>query len=109
MLSPNPRSTKLFLNTYTIVRAVRTLEGITVDGDTLALWTIIRIRWPGIAHFLERNPDAAKGILEPLWCSDLFPLELQETARSEELRSVAGHHEGGPLTAAAIRHCCGTG
>ncbi|MEA5366313.1 FxSxx-COOH system tetratricopeptide repeat protein [Amycolatopsis sp., V23-08] len=109
MLSPNPRSTKLFLNTYTIMRAVRTLEGITVDGDTLALWTIIRIRWPSIAHFLERNPDAVKGILEPLWCSDLFPAELQETARSEELRSVVGHPEGGPLTAVAIRHCCGSG
>ncbi|MEV6230017.1 FxSxx-COOH system tetratricopeptide repeat protein [Saccharopolyspora shandongensis] len=108
LLSPNPRSTKLFLNSYTILRAVRTLEGITVDTDTLALWTIIRIRWPRIADFLQRNPDAIKGILEPLWCSELFPTELHETAKSEELRLVATHPQGGPLSAAAIRECCGT-
>lgn len=108
LLSPNPRSTKLFLNSYTMLRAVRTLEGITVDPDTLALWTIIRIRWPNIADFLQHNPEAIKGIVQPLWCSDLFPAELHTTAKSDELRAIASHPQGGPLTATAIRRCCGT-
>lgn len=108
LLSPNPRSTKLFLNLYTMMRAIRTLEGITVNIDTLALWTIIRIRWPHIADYLQQHPEAVKGILEPLWCSDLFPIELQAVARSEELRMVASHQQGGPLTPDAIRQCCGT-
>ncbi|GAB3889940.1 hypothetical protein GCM10029964_060550 [Kibdelosporangium lantanae] len=107
LLSPNPRSTKLFLNAYTILRAVRTLEGITVDIDTLALWTIIRMRWPNISDFLQRNPEAIKGILEPLWCTELFPPELHATAKLSELRSIASYPQGGPLTAVSIRLCCG--
>jgi hypothetical protein len=108
LLSPNPRSTKLFLNTYTMLRAVRTIEGSTVESDTLALWTILRLRWPSVADHLQRDPDAVTGILEPLWCTELLPAELHPAARSAELRRVVTHPQGGPLTAAKIRQCCGT-
>jgi hypothetical protein len=37
LLTPNPRSIKLFLNSYAILHAVRILEGVAVDTDTLAL------------------------------------------------------------------------
>lgn len=92
LLSPNPRSTKLFLNTYTMLRAVRTLEGITVESDTLALWTILRVRWPAVADYLQHDPDAVKGILEPLWCTELLPTELHAAAKSLELRRIVNTH-----------------
>jgi hypothetical protein len=107
LLSPNPRSTKLFLNTYTMLRAVRTLEGITVESDTLALWTILRLRWPAVADHLQHDPDAVKGIIEPLWCTELLPTELHAAAKSPELRRIVTHPQGGPLTAAKIRQSCG--
>ena len=107
LLAPNPRGTKLFLNSYAILRAVRTLEGVAVDTDTLALWTILRLRWPAVADVLERDPEAVRGILEPLWCADHFPAELQDAARSADLRAVVTHRPGGPLTATVIRQCCG--
>ncbi|GAB3727822.1 hypothetical protein GCM10027598_47880 [Amycolatopsis oliviviridis] len=108
LLPPNPRSIKLFLNNYTILRAVRTLEGVAVDIDSLALWTILRHRWPAVADALQREPDAVRGIIEPLWCSETFPDELQAMARSPELRAVVMHRPGGPLTPDVIRQCCGT-
>ncbi|MFK0249141.1 FxSxx-COOH system tetratricopeptide repeat protein [Amycolatopsis azurea] len=108
LLPPNPRSIKLFLNNYTILRAVRTLEGVAVDIDSLALWTILRHRWPAVADALQREPDAVRGIIEPLWCSETFSEELQAMARSPELRTVVMHRPGGPLTSDVIRQCCGT-
>lgn len=107
LLTPNPRSTKLFLNTYSMLRAVRTLEAITIDADALALWSIVRVCYPGIADHLERNPESVRGIRDPLWCSECFPEELQEIAKSERLRSIVTHPEGGPLTPELIRQCCG--
>ncbi|MGP4017587.1 KAP family P-loop NTPase fold protein [Saccharopolyspora sp. 5N708] len=107
LLPPNPRSTKLFLNTYSILRAVRTLEGGVVNADTLALWTIIRIRWPRIADILRQNPEAIKGIREPLWRSELLPDDLHPLTEDEDLQQVVAHDNGGPLTPMSIRQCCG--
>lgn len=81
LLTPNPRSTKLFLNTYGMLRAVRTLEAITVDADTLALWSILRVCYTGIADHLQRNPTAVHGIRYPPWRSECFPGELLEAAK----------------------------
>ncbi|NGY65356.1 hypothetical protein G7043_41335 [Lentzea sp. NEAU-D13] len=108
LLHGNPRSIKLFLNTYSILRSVRTLEGNTVSPNTLALWSIIRVRWPSIAKFLQRSPQAVEGIQDDLWLGDHFPEELRDLAKNKELRQVVSHPEGGPLTPALIRQCCGT-
>jgi hypothetical protein len=107
LLLGNPRSIKLFLNTYSILRSVHTLEGGTVAPDTLALWSIIRVRWPSIADFLQHNPDAIEGIKDHLWCSDHFPEELRAIAVDKELRRVVTYPEGGPLRADLIRGCFG--
>lgn len=108
MLHGNPRSIKLFLNTYSMLRSVRTLEGSTLAPDTLALWALIRVRWPSVADVLTRNPEAVEGIKDDLWCTDHFPQDLHAQAKSKDLRRVVTHEQGGPLTAALIRQCCGS-
>lgn len=108
LLDGNPRSIKLFLNTYSMLRSVRTLEGGTVAPDTLALWALIRVRWPSIADHLERNPDAVDGIKDELWVSDHFPEALHKQARNKDLDQVVMCATGGPLRADLIRQCSGT-
>ncbi|GAB3144503.1 hypothetical protein GCM10027258_33350 [Amycolatopsis stemonae] len=108
LLQANPRTIKKFLNTYNVLRSVRTLEQNTVPGDVLALWTILRVRWPSVADHLEAAPDTVRGIIEPLWASECFPPDLRDLATDAALRAVVLHGEGGPLTAAAIRQCTGT-
>ncbi|WP_290055866.1 P-loop NTPase fold protein [Amycolatopsis solani] len=109
LLEANPRTIKKFLNTYNVLRSVRTLEQNTVPSDVLALWTILRIRWPSVADLLEASPDAIRGIVEPLWASECLPPHLRELAVDAGLRAVVLCPEGGPLTADIVRQCSGAG
>jgi hypothetical protein len=107
-LDGNPRTTKRFLNTYVTLRCVTLLEGHLPGIEALALWAIIRVRWPGIADHLQSDPEAVRGIVEPLWCADHFPEHLREAAKDPDLRNVVRCPQGGPLTPNLIRQCCGT-
>ena len=108
LLSGNPREIKLFLNTYGMLRAIRTLESNTVEPDVLALWSVLRVRWPAVADHLQHEPESVRAIREPRWWSTDFPEHLRSAIREPALRAVVTHPEGGPLTAYAIRQCCGT-
>ena len=57
LLEPNPRAMKRFINTYDMARAVAVLEDHLVATDPLALWTILRMRWPELADHLRSHPD----------------------------------------------------
>ncbi|MEV0297351.1 P-loop NTPase fold protein [Nocardia sp. NPDC050710] len=107
VIGHNPRSAKKFVNTYSIIRSIRFLEDAHPNPDTLALWCLISVRWPNIAHHLADHPEAVAGIADPLWRSDHFPEELRTAAALTELRGVVMSTDGGPLTPALIRQCCG--
>lgn len=107
LLGENPRGMKHFFNTYSIFRCVRTLEGNTPSRDTLALWSIVRMRWPSLFDYLEACPDAVTGVLQPILVADHFPAELHEVATSTPVRAVFLSALGGPLTATKIRQCAG--
>ncbi|MCT2588250.1 caspase, EACC1-associated type [Actinophytocola gossypii] len=107
VLGDNPRSVKKFVNTFSLLRSIRFLEDSDVDPDALALWSLVVVRWPDVAHHLSAHPDAVAGILEPLWCADHFPERLRIAAASEDLRAIIRTTDGGPLTANVIRKCCG--
>ena len=107
LLGENPRGMKHFFNTYSIFRCVRTLEGNTPSRDTLALWSIVRMRWPSLFDYLETCPDAVTGVLEPILVADHLPAELHAVAVSAPVREVFTSALGGPLTATAIRQCAG--
>jgi hypothetical protein len=108
LLHSNPRNVKKFLNTYSMLRSVRVLENNTISSDVLALWTIIRVRWPAMADHLEARPEAVRGIVEPLWADECLPPHLRELAADPDLRDVVRSRDGGPLTAQVIRQCTGT-
>ncbi|MFC7303971.1 P-loop NTPase fold protein [Streptomyces monticola] len=107
VLGDNPRAVKKFLNTYSVLRPIRFLEGIHVDPDALALWSLIRVRWPYVADHLSACPEAVQGIVEPLWLTEHFPEPLRAAAESPELQAVVTSPDGGPLTPELIRQCCG--
>ncbi|MCO5995311.1 P-loop NTPase fold protein [Actinoallomurus rhizosphaericola] len=108
LMTPNPRSMKRFVNAYTTLRAVRTLEGNPVRTEPLALWTIVETRWPGLADHLRRRPTDVGllgGHLDDL--ADV-PAELRDLFRDPAVNKVLTFRHGGPLTAELIQACCGT-
>jgi len=107
LLDGNPRTTKRFVNTFTVIEAVRTLEAEVIDFDTLALWSIIRVRWPEMADYLQQQPAAITHITESPTAADI-PERLKATACLPELRRVVQYTQGGPLTAELVRRCSGS-
>jgi len=62
LLEPNPRAMKRLVNAYGVERAVQILEGhpaaLEHPRERLALWTILRSRWPLLSDYLSEYPDA---------------------------------------------------
>jgi len=106
LLETNPRAMKLVLNAYGIARALQVIEDNVVPGDALALWTILRVRWPALADHLRANPEAIDALVgggAPIGA----PPELVRLFTSPDVRRIVACPDGGPLSAAMIRACCG--
>ena len=108
LLEPNPRAMKRLVNAYGLARDVELIEsGAQVSTDTLAikqlaLWTILRLRWPLLAQHLEHHPaDVDKiGTSASL---DHVPEALRGVFGEPELVEVAhGAGVGATLDAAAV-------
>jgi hypothetical protein len=102
-LEPNPRSMRVFVNTYGILRSLRTLEEVFVPVGPLGLWAIMEIRWPFLADHLRGNPDAVK---DPN--SDDLPEDVKLLLRREDVSEVLLDPHMGPLTPELIRQCSGS-
>jgi hypothetical protein len=61
-----------------------------------------------MADHLEADPEAVRGIIEPLWADECLPPVLRELAANPDLREVVRCRDGGPLTVQVIRRCYGT-
>ncbi|HEX9029076.1 MAG TPA: hypothetical protein VF823_07870, partial [Anaerolineales bacterium] len=64
LLEPNPRAMKRLVTAYGIYRALALLTDISLVENLdkrkqLALWTIVLLRWPLLAEYLEKYPDKA--------------------------------------------------
>jgi len=103
LLPPNPRTMKRFVNTYSAIRAVRTLEGNPVRMESLALWTIIEIRWPSLADHLRARPESIALVGQ----TDLaeVPESLRPLFAEPALRELTTFDPA--LDADVIRTCCG--
>jgi hypothetical protein len=110
LLEPNPRSIKRFVNNYSILRAVRTLEGNPVLMDPLALWAIIETRWPALADHLRARPEATAALVPGAgFRREEVPSELRSLFDDPNVRELANFEYGGPLTPELIRECSGVG
>ena len=107
LLTSNPRSMKRFVNTYSVLRAVRTLENNPVRSEPLALWTIIETWWPSLADHLRTRPEAIKLVGKPAAELDAIPADLRSLFSDPTVRRLAQFEHGGPLTPELIRACCG--
>lgn len=61
LLEPDPRAMRRLVSGYRLERALETLEGnalaLAQPAEKLALWTIVRSRWPLLADALARRPQ----------------------------------------------------
>ena len=62
LLEPNPRSMKRFVNAYSISLSTQLLANRVPEPDALALWTILRMRWPELADCLAGSPHLASDL-----------------------------------------------
>ena len=108
LLEPNPRAIKRFINDYSILRAVRTLEGIPVGMGPLALWTAIETRWPELADFLRKKPESIDLINSSLDELEVIPPDLRDLFRDPRVQEIVTFKDAGPLTSELIRACCGS-
>jgi hypothetical protein len=106
LLEPNPRAMKLVLNAYGIARTLQVIEDNVVPGDALALWTILRVRWPALTDYVRQRPEAIVALAE---CKPPAgaPADLADLFEAPDVVSVVRCEKGGPLSAAMIRACCG--
>jgi hypothetical protein len=101
LLDPNPRAAKRFLMAYSVNYAARLSEGADFESQTLALWTLLSIRWPTLADWvLERLPDKS---LEPV-TEEGHPSQL---LHDPEVNRVIRSDQGGPLDRDKVLRCCG--
>lgn len=105
LLPDNPRAVKRFLNAFALTRTVRTIEGQAIPTPTLALWTILQIRWPRLADALTLHPEWAapgEGGRDPA-----VPDNIRELLDDPDVQSVLRFADGGPLTPDLVRACRG--
>jgi hypothetical protein len=107
LLQPNPRSMKLFLNTYTMLRTVRTLEGNPVPVQRPALWAILETRWPSLADHLRHHPDHVDLLGRSEGELTAVPERLRALFAEPVVKLVTGFDPAQPLSPDAIRSCCG--
>ena len=62
LMDPNPRSIKRLVTFYGVLRAIAILSDEEMISDLtkrnqLALWTIVKMRWPLLGDYLEEYPE----------------------------------------------------
>jgi Cdc6-like AAA superfamily ATPase len=104
LLDPNPRAMKRLVNTYSVNRALATLSDIDIDRDRLALWSILSLRWPVLAEYLEKNPGKTGEIVGKN--SSALSDEVAELCNDENVISVLqGIPTSSTLDESVVRKC----
>jgi len=105
LLPPNPRSMKRFINAFGVARTVHTLEGSPVESDVLALWTVLRARWPLLAQEFTALPELIERVGAAVPAGGDVPEEILPLLQSQEVIDVVQFPFGGPLTHAEVKSC----
>jgi len=87
LLEPNPRAMKRLVNAYGVERAVQILEGhpaqLEHPRERLALWTILKSRWPLLADYLSGHPQTLDDLKR-----NHIPAEVLEDSARPYLRAL---------------------
>lgn len=66
LLESNPRAMKRLVNAYGVERAHQVIGGhsteLSYPRERLALWTILKSRWPLLAEYLSERPEAVDSL-----------------------------------------------
>lgn len=104
LIDPNPRSMRLFVNTYGVLRSLRAIEEVLVPSEPLALWTVVEVRWPQLADFLREHPDTVDA-----WAAgEPIPDGPGRLLEDPAVREVFRDQGWGRLDAERIRACAGS-
>jgi hypothetical protein len=107
LLERNPRSMKRFINAFSVALSTALLEGRSVNADPLALWTILRLRWPDLADHLRKHPDDIDALADPNQTIDTADDWLAQLSTDGEVRDLATFDDG-VLSSDNIRLLTGT-
>ncbi len=109
LVEPNPRAMKRLVNAYGAMRAIDILKGgRLIEPGRLALWTIVTLRWPVLAEYLEIHPEIVRHILHgtPVQENHVTPEHVRKLlVDSEVARVIRGQEVGMQLDEATIRSC----
>jgi KAP family P-loop domain len=112
LLERNPRAMKRLVNAYDLQRATFRLShgpGSALPdqaGQKLALWTILSLRWPLLADYLQIHPDGVDWINEVTQDDGFLPADPKLRALFElpdVRRVVKGEEVGVSLDAGSVR------
>lgn len=78
LMESNPRAMKRFANSYGVQMAMDIMRGGSMETEKLALWTIILLRWPLLAEFLEEHPEMVEFIGNESIPDDRIPQHLRK-------------------------------
>jgi hypothetical protein len=77
---------KRLVNAFGLHQATQLLEGRRVSPEALARWTIIEMRWPLLADFLNSHPEAVVALAKGKVLTDLQNMAAPE--KSEGLKEL---------------------
>jgi hypothetical protein len=112
LLESNPRAMKRLVNAYGVERALQIIGGhstaLEYARERLALWTILKSRWPLLADYLVDRPEAVEplrtGVLPPDVSLDTDRPYLVKLFASDEVKRVVnGTVVGVALDGASLR------
>lgn len=92
LMDPNPRAIKRLVTFYGVQRAIAILcdEEIISDlekRNQLALWTIVKMRWPLLADYLEEYPAHLKNFVSGRSSKEIHP-DVADLIKDKEVRHV---------------------
>jgi hypothetical protein len=104
LAEPNPRGMKRLVMAYGMTRTVDLLSGRQTAPHTLALWTILCLRWPELGAWLRRDPDRLAMKPED-FSEESHDRRLAELLATQEAQSVVRglHGEDQALTLEVLR------
>lgn len=107
LIEPNPRAMKRFINAYWIARSLQLLDDSYVPLDQLALWTILRARFPALTDCLREQPEAIVALVDGRSAPEGVPQQVAPLFGAPEVMRIVRYTAGVPLDADALYACCG--